>query len=1666
MEGWKPKSLKNKSFANIQELFDKAMKMMNTFVDYRTELVVESSKDAEAEVIEGSSKRDGEKIEQENAKRQTMKNDKESAEHKQCLEIIPEDGDDVTIDATPLSSKSPIIFDYKIHKERKKNYFQIFRADDNSRMYLTFSKMLKNFDREDLKVLWRLVKARFEKIKLVEYMDNLLLHNFKTMFEHHVEDNVWKNQQEFVNEPIVSEPIVKKPVVETIEARASADKPKVVRKNFGSPLIEDWISNSEDEAESNPKIEKKIVKPSFAKIEFVQVFLDKQLERMSTHNRIYVTPSHTKKIFGNMRRIGKGFSKRETPLFATMMVQAQEEMGKGSANSTDPHHTPTIIQPSTSQPQKKQKPRKTQRKDTELPQTSGPITNIADEAVNKEMDNSLVRAATTASSLEAEQDSARVDSSDEASIDEDASKQEKIINDIDADEVITLVDKTTENQGRFNDQEDAEMLFDVANDLRDFKTASIVREKKFILLVLFDIRHNVFLVLISKRVTSQDETPSLDNISTLSNRFENILGVTTNTCDTNGVEADLGNMENNISTSPTSTLRIHKDHPKSQIIGPVDTPVQTRHKSKEMEEQSFIATIHQKTTPDLLQVKPIGIKWVLKNKKDKRGIVIRNKARLVAQGHTQEEEIDYKEVFAPVAQIEAIRLLLAYASFMGFTVYQMDVKSAFLYGTIDEEVYVMQPLGFQDPLFPDKVYKVEKAMYGLHQAPKAWYGTLSKYLLAHGFQRALMHDKFQISDMGEINFFLGLQVLQKEDGIFLSQDKYVGDILKKFGYSDVRPANTPMDKENPWGKDRPGKDVELHLNRSMIGSLMYLTASRPDIMFAICVCARHQVTPKECHLHAVKRISRYLKGHPKLGLLAFCDYHNMIAILEKSEHNVDFHQIVDFVEASHIRIETTNEGTKILATIDGQFSHQWKFLIHTIMQCLSPKSTGFNKFSSNIATAVGEGSRTPTEPHHMPSPEAQQSPLHDSSSPLHPTATTETIPTKTPTEIPTLRQYSRRATRIAQSKALLTAADEPTSPLGDDSQGEAFPTVSSLEARQDRENIIKTSALLYVSTPRVTSFDADEGSMQQQLQKLTDLCTRLQRQQTKMASKITAQDLEISSLKARVKLLEDRDKRTAELSGDDAPIKGRSLETGEEASVERSTEQGSNDTDELVNVLTSMDATNLLTSGVQAVSVPPVAEVSIVGVPTGSGLVPTVSAIFTTASVVTPYSRRKGKEKMVESDTPKKKKLKEQIDVQMDREIKEEMARDAQRMNEQIVRDAEIARIHVEEELQTMIDGLDRSNEMIAKHLHEEKFIPVWKQIKDFVPMASKEEGERVKRKGLRLEQGSAKKMKTSEEVSEEALKEMMQLVPVEEVYMEALEVKHPIIEWKIHTEGKRDYWKIIRLGENTAVYQFFVDMLKQFDREDLNQLWIAIDEVNVVSTATTTTATIDDITLAKALMEIKSVKPKADKAEQGPTPIVSSQQPSQVKVQDKGKGKMAEPEPVKKLSKKDQLMLNEELAFKLQAEEEMLTREKAEQIEEVNIETGEEIEQENVKKQKMKDDKESVELKQCLEIILDDGDDVTIDATPLSSKSPAIVDYKIHKEGKKSYFQIFSADGNSHIYLTFSKMLKNFDREDLEVLWRLVKARFEKIKPVDYMDNLLLHNLKTMFEHHVEDNV
>ncbi|GJS52072.1 putative ribonuclease H-like domain-containing protein [Tanacetum coccineum] len=355
-----------------------------------------------------------------------------------------------------------------------------------------------------------------------------------------------------------------------------------------------------------------------------------------------------------------------------------------------------------------------------------------------------------------------------------------------------------------------------------------------------------------------------------------------------GAEADMNNLDTTIQVSSIPTTGIHKDHPLDQVIRDFQSATQTRKILKNLKEHGFVSTIRQRTNhkdlqnclfacflsqeelkkviyalkdpswieamqKELLQFKlqevwtlvdlpnvkkAIGSKWVFRNKKDKGEIVIRNKARLVAQVYTQEEGIDYDEVFAPIARIEAIRLFLAYASFKDFVVYQMDVKSAFLYGRIEEDVYVCQPPGFEDPDFPDRVYKVEKSLHKgdillVHVYVDDIIFGLTKKELCFAFEK-LMHKKFQMSSMGELTFFLGLQVKQKKDGIFISQDKYVDEILKKFRFTEVKTASL-METQKPSAQ-----------GWKMVRKWM--------IYVIVCAYVRYQVNPKVSHLHAVKRI--------------------------------------------------------------------------------------------------------------------------------------------------------------------------------------------------------------------------------------------------------------------------------------------------------------------------------------------------------------------------------------------------------------------------------------------------------------------------------------------------------------------------------------------------------------------------------------------------------------------------------------------------------------------------------------------------------------------------------------------------------------------------------------------------------------------------------------------
>ena len=286
--------------------------------------------------------------------------------------------------------------------------------------------------------------------------------------------------------------------------------------------------------------------------------------------------------------------------------------------------------------------------------------------------------------------------------------------------------------------------------------------------------------------------------------------------------------------------------------------------------------------------------------------MIHNKAKLVVQGNSQMEGVDYDETFAPVARMESIRILLALACQLKFKLYQMDVKTVFLNGLLKEDVYMAQPKGFIDPYFSDHVLYLKKALYGLKQAPRAWYDRLTQYLVSHGFTRGkvdqtlfikkedgelivaqvyvddiifgltkdelahgfskLMQAEFEMSMIRELTHFLGLQIRQQDSGIFLSQSKYAKNLMKKFGLEFASLSETPISPNVKLIIDLLGKSVDPSLYRSMIGILFYLTTSRPDISYSVGVCARYPANPKESQMIALKRIIKYVKTTAEFGV--------------------------------------------------------------------------------------------------------------------------------------------------------------------------------------------------------------------------------------------------------------------------------------------------------------------------------------------------------------------------------------------------------------------------------------------------------------------------------------------------------------------------------------------------------------------------------------------------------------------------------------------------------------------------------------------------------------------------------------------------------------------------------------------------------------------------------
>ncbi|GKB48165.1 putative ribonuclease H-like domain-containing protein [Tanacetum coccineum] len=790
---------------------------------------------------------------------------------------------------------------------------------------------------------------------------------------------------------------------------------------------------------------------------------------------------------------------------------------------------------------------------------------------------------------------------------------------------------------------------------------------------------------------------------------------------------------------------------------------------------------------------------------------VRNKAKLVAKGYTQEERIDYDEVFALVARIEAIRLFLAYASFKDFIVYQMDVKSALLYGKIQEEVYVCQPLGFKDPKFPDRVYKVEKALYGLHQAPRAWYETLSTYLLENGFQRGkidktlfikrikgdiilvqvyvddiifgatkkelctefkkLMHKKFQIGSMGELTFFLGIQVMKKEDRIFISQDKYVDEILKKFGFSTMKTTSTPIETSKPLLKNPEAKDVDVYLYRLMIGSLMYLTASRPDII--------------------------YLKGQPKLGLW--------------------------YPKDLPFDLKAYNDSDYASASLDKK------------------STTGVE----------GEGSGQPIEPQHTPT----------TASPYHiepiPNVASSSHPKKTKKH----RKTKIKATKISQSSGLtILGADETVHEERRDSMERAATTTASLDAEQDSGNIIRTQSMAILNKPSPQGTGLGSGPRRQE--------TILGGAAAQTREYKDCVDLETTNLKKRVKSLGDQEdasnhgRNMAKFDQDEGIFFPENVET-----------QGRYGHDLEVNTAsTSITTANINITTAEPVTTASV-PVTTAGVSVSTAEPsnpPTITTLMEDEDLIIAQTLMEMKS---EKSKEKSKEKKNQLQAELEKEARSARQREEEanvalieewdNMKAMMDADYELcARLQAEEQRELTIkersklfvELMDKRKKHFAKlrakeirrkpptkaqkrnqmctylknmagfthnQLKNKSFEEIQKAfdktmswINSFVPI------------DYEVVEGSGKKAKSSGK--EAVSKKRTEIVPKDDeaVNVESLATKYPIVDWKTHILAEvKMYYEIIRADGSTKYYRIFSAMLDDFNRQDVLDLYRLVKE-------------------------------------------------------------------------------------------------------------------------------------------------------------------------------------------------------------------------------------------------
>nr|GEV28510.1 hypothetical protein [Tanacetum cinerariifolium] len=781
---------------------------------------------------------------------------------------------------------------------------------------------------------------------------------------------------------------------------------------------------------------------------------------------------------------------------------------------------------------------------------------------------------------------------------------------------------------------------------------------------------------------------------------------------------------------------------------------------------------------------------LLQNKRDQRGIVVRNKARLVAQGHREEGGIDYDEVFAPVARIKAIR-------------------------TIEEEVYVSQPPGFVDPKFPDRVYKVEKALYGLHQAPRAYdiiFGSTNRSLSTEFEQ--LLHKRFQMSSIGELTFFLRLQS-----------------------------ASTPMKTHKPLSKDAARTDVDVHLYRSMIGLLMYLTSSRLDIMFAVCACSRFQVQPKVSHTYAVKRIFTYLKGQPTLGL--WYTKNSPLELIAYSDS--------DYAGASLDRKSTTGSCQFLGLTLKG-------YLINygyvDLVQHADKKElaiSGQTETGKEFSNLLMAGSLPKT-----------------------------TLPTLLTTlKIKTVNDNVRLQALIDGKKVVITEASIRHDLKLNDAKGTSClpnamifeeskhkPMRKEKKERKETEvSPIELPTEKNVPTPSSDPLPSGEDSMP--LKELMVLCTNLSNKVLDLENEV----IEVkSSHKAKIAELESR--------------------------VEKLEEENRSLTKELKSSNSK------------------------------------VESLAVKETVVDKEKSPKQVRKIVD--------INDDLEVNLENVYNLDLAHEETILMVKVITTAKL----IVDEVSTVGGELNATNEeLVSTAPININTAQPSEATKIYVDIFNAPKAQ-VKDKG---------KAKLVEEPK--VLKSRKAHITIDEEVARRIDV-----EWNADMQDNINWNEVIEQVQS-----------KQLDVEG----------------------------------------PEID-------------------------------------------------AERIKAPRKRKRKENVEKDQTAKKQKGNELQKENAVKQKLEEQQEAEELKRNLEIVPDDEDGVFMNVVPLSSKPPTIVDYKIYKEGKKEHFQIIKANRNHQMYLAFNTMLMNFDRDDIKVLWKIVKDKFKESQPKEVLDVFLWHTLKVMFEHSV----